>query len=65
MFIKIRRVKNEISAEDAKELLRNNKRGALPVRDSDRLLRTHIGEESTRKINEMLPGSRRVLWARE
>ena len=38
MFIKIRRVKNEISAEDAKELLRNNKRGALPVRDSDRLL---------------------------
>ena len=31
MFRKIRRVKNEISVEDAKELLRNNKRGALAV----------------------------------
>ena len=31
MFRKIRRVKNEISVEAAKELLRNNKRGALAV----------------------------------
>ena len=30
MFRKIRRVKNEISVEDAKELLRNNKRGRWP-----------------------------------
>ncbi len=31
MFRKIRRVKNEISEEAAKELLRKNRRGALAV----------------------------------
>ena len=31
MFKKVRRVKNEISAEEARALLRNNRRGALAV----------------------------------
>ena len=35
MFRKMRRVKNEISVEAAKELLRNNKRGALAVNGDD------------------------------
>ena len=35
MFRKMRRVKNEISVEAAKELLRKNKRGALSVNGDD------------------------------
>ncbi len=35
MFRKMRRVKNEISQEAAKELLRKNKRGALSVNGDD------------------------------
>ena len=35
MFRKIRKVKNEISQEAAKELLRKNKRGALSVNGDD------------------------------
>ncbi len=35
MFRKLRRIKNEISAEDAKALLRNNKRAAFSVNGDD------------------------------
>lgn len=35
MFRKIRRIKNEISIEDAKELLRTNKRAAFSVHGDD------------------------------
>lgn len=35
MFRKMRRIKNEISAEDAKILLRNNKRAAFSVNGDD------------------------------
>lgn len=35
MFRKIRRIKNEISVEDAKSLLRNNTRAAFSVNGDD------------------------------
>ena len=35
MFRKLRRVKNEISAEEAKQLLKNNKRAAFSVHGDD------------------------------
>ena len=35
MFRKVRKIKNEITTEEAKELLRNNKRAAFSVNGDD------------------------------